>query len=146
MWTSSGVALGPGPVGASSGAHPASASPSISPRKPNRRASKAPHPDQERGAPPLPRTLPLYRSKTVEARRILHKDLAADRRAGGPPPQLVQRQPVIDVIERRDPVERRAGLGGVRVRPIGAPQDALGVGGDQRPRQRRHVIVGGRLV
>src|SRR5258707_9192471 len=55
--------------------------------------------------------------EVVQSGWVVDQDLAADRGAAGPELQLVQRQPVVDIEERRDRVELSAGQRGVRVRP-----------------------------
>ena len=65
----------------------------------------------------------------------MHQDAIAQPRVAAPPVDLVEQPEHVDApeVDRRRTVARRAG---VRrgVRPIGAPDDALGVRVDQRPR------------
>src|SRR5256712_9322975 len=83
---------------------------------------------------------PPWVLEAVQMRRIIHQDPAPGGRIRGPHRQLVQQAAVIDLEQGRD-LGRLAPRRRVRVRPIGAPDDALRVGGDQRLRERYHVVV-----
>src|SRR5437762_1737851 len=105
---------------------------STRPRSPKTCARKIRHPGR-------------YVLEIVQPGRVVDQNLAANRSAAGPERQLVQRQAVVDIEKRRHCIELPAGNCVMRVRPVGTPEDALRVGGDQRPGQRRHVAVGWRL-
>ena len=78
------------------------------------------------------------RFKPIEPRRIVHEDLVADRRIGRPHRQLIQ-QPAVINLEQGD--IRGCAPGGCsrRMRPVRAPDDALGIRGNECLGQRHHV-------
>src|SRR5688572_5357253 len=93
-------------------------------------------------ASPALATVGGSRSKPVQASRIVHEDLLSDQRIGCPYRQLIQQTAVVDLMERRDvgwlAAWRRDRI---RMRPVRAPDDAIGVRSDERPRQRHDVRI-----
>src|SRR5579859_4637346 len=87
----------------------------------------------------------LRRLEIIKPGGIIDEDFATGRGGRRPARDLVERQPVIDVEGWGELTGFLARVGVVRVRPVGTPDDAVRVGGDQRPRQRRDVVEGRRL-
>lgn len=82
-----------------------------------------------------------HRSKPVEPRRIVHEDFVADRRIRRPHRQLIQQPAVINLQQRCDVRRLAPGWRPRRMRPIRAPNNAVGIRSNQRLGEWHHVGI-----
>src|SRR5690242_16139067 len=79
----------------------------------------------------LPRTSVICSAKIVEPRRVLHQELLPHRRIGRDERHKIDEIAVIGHV-----------AGDVGMGPIGAPEDAIGCGGDERVSKGNRVVEG----
>src|SRR5260370_20149196 len=80
------------------------------------------------------------RLETVKPGRVVDEDLLARRRVGRPDCELVQQASIVDLVKLQH-VGRLADGACIRVRPIGAPNDAIRIGGDKRLGERYYIGI-----
>lgn len=83
--------------------------------------------------------------KPVQPRAGLSTRIFLHVAASGPDRQLVEQPAVVDLEQRRDVGDLLSGRSNqIRMRPVGAPDDAVEVGRDQRLGELRRVRIIGR--
>src|SRR5439155_14427545 len=93
-------------------------------------------------APVAPMTDARYDSESIQPCRVVDQNGLPHGSVRRPDRQLIHDAAIVDLQERRDVGSFPArDSGRVRVRPVGAPHDALHVRCDLRLGERRHVIV-----
>src|SRR5258707_5959846 len=94
------------------------------------------------GAPLTTRRQPTHSSKPVKPCRIVDQNLFAGRRIRRPYRKLIEQTAIVDLKQRLHVGRFSAGRRyRIRMRPIGAPDNAVGIRRDQRAGKRDHVGV-----
>ena len=87
--------------------------------------------------------VPSLSVEAVEPRGVVDQDLAPGGGIGRPDRERAQESRVVDRVKEargRSPCFA-AGRGGIGMRPVGAPEDPIRVGGDQRFGERKDIGV-----